>query len=111
MEFLGIDAAQIIADALGSAGGLEEGTLTKADGAEHAFQGMHETREVRDPATFVSRPTATLTIIAKSVADNGTPEVGDDVVLGPSDDPTFSGTLTRLLELDPARAVYTFEVQ
>ena len=122
----GFDIAGILDRALQAAGGLCPGVLYKTSpggGARdddnptsrtpsetrHDFEGFLEHRVIRRPETLISEDVSVLTIIGDSVAPAAVPVVGDkaELVLPGG---SLRQTLVRLLERDPASAVYEFEV-
>ena len=121
-DLFGLDIAQIVADAIESAGNLQPGVLTKSvPGADdpddltasvpeattsHAFQGFLADREVLRPDTLIPEAIPVMTILGASVDPSAVPKVNDTVSLG-----GFTFLLHRLISRDPASAVYEFEVR
>ena len=121
-DLFGLDIAQIVADALRSAGGLQEGTLIKSvPGVDdpddltapvpeaktrHAFQGFLQDREVLRNDTLIPEAIPIMTIIGASVNPPAVPRVNDIVTLAGID-----FLLHRLISRDPASAVFQFEVR
>ncbi len=122
VEIFGQDIAQIVADALASAGGLQAGTLTKESPgvrdpddptaatdpvlSTHSFQGFFSLKEVRIADTLVAESIPVLTIVGKSVTPMAVPQVGDKAELS-----SITFELVRLIERDPAEALYEFEAR
>lgn len=117
-DLFGLNIGKIVNDALTSAGGLVAGTLTsytpgtrstnKTDGTNptstsHTFQGFVEQEEVRD-GTVGSVNRSTVSIMGASLDPVVAPKVNDQVVI---DGGTY--TLVKLIDLDPAEALYKFE--
>ena len=121
-DLFGLDIAQIVADAIESAGGLQQGTLIKSvPGVDdpddltapvpeakttHTFQGFLEDREVLRNDTLIPEAIPVMTIIGASVNPLVVPRVNDTVTLAGID-----FLLHRLISRDPASAVFQFEVR
>lgn len=125
-RLFGLDIATLVNDALQAAGGVCPGVLYKVStGAggrdddnptsrtpstsQHDFQGFLEHRVIRRPETLISEDVSVLTIIGNSISPAVVPEVGDEAELTLPVG-TMKQRLVRLVERDPARAVYEFEV-
>lgn len=121
-ELFGIDFAEEIAEAFD--GQLVEGSFVrmtegvrdpnnlsagkpKSNPVTHTFQGYTETVEaVYKGGTLVRDASETVSILGASVSPLVVPKIGDVVAL--------SGkqlTLTKLVERDPASALYTFTAE
>ena len=121
-DLFGLDIAQLVADAIASAGNLQTGTLLKSTpGAVdptdptaavpptvtyHSFQGFIEQRAVRRDETLIAEPTPIMTIIGKSVSPAAEPKVNDRAELA-----GITYELDRLIRRDPAGATYEFQVR
>ena len=110
-RLFGIDIAQVVSDALESAGNLTPGVLIKfaADpnnSTRHNFQGFVETRSIRRQDTLVVEPAPILTIIGASISPAVVPSVNDQAELA-----SMTWEIVRLIRRDPASAVYEFEVR
>ena len=121
-DLFGLPIAQLVADALASAGNLQAGVLLKSTpGVEDAtdptapvpdtvtpysFQGFIEQRAVRRADTLIAEPTPILTIIGKSVSPAAVPAVNDRAELA-----GVTYELERLIRADPAGAVFEFGVK
>ena len=121
-DLFGLPIAQLVADALASAGNLQEGILLKsipgvedpndptapvpATVTQHSFQGYIEQRAVRRDDTLIAEPTPIMTIIGKSVSPTAEPKVNDRAELA-----GLTYELERLIRRDPAGAVYEFQVK
>ena len=94
-DLFGLDIAQIVADAIESAGNVQAGLLTKSvSGVDdpddltapvpesetfHAFQGFLQDREVLRNDTLIPEAIPVLTIIGASVDPPVVPKVNDTV--------------------------------
>ena len=121
-DLFGLPIAQLVADALASAGNLQQGTLLKSiPGAEdptdptapvpatvtqHSFQGFIEQRAVRRDDTLIAEPTPIMTIIGKSVSPAAEPKINDRAELA-----GMTYELERLIRRDPAGATFEFQVK
>ena len=121
-DLFGLDIAQIVADAIESAGNLQAGTLIKSvPGVDdpndltapvpeattsHTFQGFLSDREALRQDTLIPEAIPVMTIIGASVNPSAVPRINDTVTLAGID-----FLLHRLISRDPASAVYEFEVR
>ena len=121
-DLFGLDIAQLVADALASAGNLQEGILLKSTPGtadptdptapvpptvtQHTFQGFIEQRAVRRDDTLIAEPTPIMTIIGKSVSPAVEPKVNDRAELA-----GMTYELERLIRRDPAGATFEFQVK
>ena len=121
-NLFGIDIGQLVLDAINEAGGLQTVVLVKrgtfmedkddptrppvmGEDTRHECQGFIDQRSVRLLGTLVNETVAVLSILAKSLPEGCEPKPGDKATLG-----NMTYELGRLLELDPAKAMYEFEV-
>ena len=105
-ELFGIDIAELVAEAIDGAGGLQPGTLIKGGGMRHAFQGFFQLQQIRETETLVVATIPVLTIIGNSLPAGIVPEVNDG-----AEHADIRYDLVRLISRDPAAAVYEFEVR
>ena len=121
VNLFGVNIAQIIADAIRDAGGVLAGTLTRtppgtrnvddptqvtpATPVSHSFQGFIEQRSIKREDSLIVETVSVLSIIGASISPATTPKVNDTVSINGQ---TMS--LIRLINADPAEAVYEFEV-
>lgn len=122
-NLFGLDIAGIVNDAITTAGGVLDGTLTKVTPgtrtpgtitggtnpgtANHAFKGfLSNSTRIRRDNTLVEVSGEFLSILGASLPSGVVPE--------PTDIANIESTNYRLIELmdrDPAAALYTFRVE
>ena len=106
VELFGVDIAEVVADAIEAAGNLQAGTLMPVGTEDsHSFQGFVAQREDRDPQTRVVRTRLVMSILGASLPNGVVPGVNDLARIG-----SITYELSGLISVDPAQAVYEFEV-
>ncbi|AKQ75848.1 hypothetical protein FDH82_gp58 [Roseobacter phage RDJL Phi 2] len=119
-KLFGVDIAKIVNTSIKNAGGVLDGTLTKATAgtrtpgsltggtnptdATYAFKGFTETAGERRPGSTTASSISTVSILGDSCAAE--PEVNDEVTIDGTD-----WTLLELVERDPAKALYVFKAE
>ena len=114
-DFLGVDIAQEIADAL--SGKVREGTLhhftpgvrttgsltagTNPTQTNHTFEGFVEIKEVRRPGQIGAEQMAVLSIITNTIKPSVAPAVNDKATIE-----SMTYEIVEILGLDPAGAMY-----
>ena len=110
MNLFGLNIAKLVADGIAAAGNVRPGTLSQeqAQGVvtHHTFRGFVEVRQVRIPDTGVVEEHTVLTLLGDTVSPAAVPQVNDQYTLD-----SHAGELSRRLKVDPAGAVYEFEVR
>lgn len=115
INLFGLDIASIVHNAIQSAGGLAEGTLTKTTKTQdntdpdkiievplstHTFSGVLSKRVLFDELSSVQIERSGILIIANSVSPMAYPEIGDTIVY---DSNTY---LIKDIHQDPAIATH-----
>jgi len=119
-KLFGVDIAKIVNNSITSAGGVLDGTLTKATSgtrtpgsltagtnptdATYAFKGFTETAGERRPSSTSASSISTVSILGDSCTV--VPEVNDEVTIDGTD-----WTLLELVSRDPAQALYVFKAE
>lgn len=119
-QLFGLDIAQIVADAVASAGNIKEATLIKIiPGARtpgqltggtnpttttHAARGYFDSLSSLRPETVVKDASGVVGLLGASIAGGQVPESGDQV--------TIESLTFRILQVDrdPASALYVCQV-
>ncbi len=119
-KIFGLDIAKLVNDSISSAGDVRPGTLSHNTGPRvrdpenltggirstvttHDIRGFVEQKEIRRPGQVSTVFESTVSIFGDSVNPKVAPTVNDTVIM---DGVTYS--LVKLLELDPASALYVF---